>query len=138
MCEIKRLRRGQEIWIRLETRIQYGVRNDQYEVLKSSVCLQAQIMFLLSSLASPFTFNGHALQVLLHCPLHSCFAERKVEAVTLTFRLLSVKIQEEREQKLGKGKPLALQPVLNTQNTDPNSNPLHHRCPVALSLDTSE
>lgn len=119
--------------LKLETQIHYRVRDDQYEVLKSSACLQEEIMLLLLSLASLFTVNSHALKpFFLHCPFHSFFVE---EAVTLNFGLLAVQSQEERTEK--RGKPLVLKPS-GTQNTDLNPSPLHFRCCIPLSPENSK
>lgn len=58
--------------LKLETQTQYGVRDDQYEILKSSAHLQEEIMLLLLSLA-PL----HALKpFFLHCPFHPFFVEK--------------------------------------------------------------
>lgn len=55
--------------VKLETQSQYRVRDDQYEVLKSSTCLQEEIMLSLLSLAFLFTVNSHALKLFfLYCP----------------------------------------------------------------------
>lgn len=86
--------------LKLETQNQYGVRDDQYEVLKSSACLQEEIMLLLLSLASLFTADSHTLKpFFLYWAFHSFFVEK---AVTLNFGLLAVHSQEERTKKKGK------------------------------------
>lgn len=119
--------------LKLETENQYGVTDDQYEVLKSSACLQEETMLLLLSLASLFTANSHTLKpFFLYCAFHSFFVEK---AVTLNFGLLAVQSQEERIKK--RGKSLALQPKA-IQNIDLNPNPLHFRCCMLLSPENSK
>lgn len=58
--------------------------------------------------------------LILPFPFFLC---RKVEAVTLNFGLLTVQTQEERGQKLGKGKPLAVQPSVKDTKHRPKSQP---------------
>lgn len=101
--------------LKLETQTQYGVRDDQYEVLKSSACLQESIMLLLLSLASLFIVNSHALKPSFLILPFSFFLCRKVKAVTLNFGLLAVQSQEERTKK--RESPLPCSPVLHKTQT---------------------
>lgn len=114
--------------VKLETQTQYRVRDDQYEVLKSSTCLQEEITLLLLSLASFFTINSHALKSFFaYCPFHSFFVEKwRLWHWILDYLLY-------RARKKEKKRPLALQPSF-TQNTKPNPNPLHFRCWMPLCL----
>lgn len=120
--------------LKLETQTQYGVRDDQYEALKSSACLQESIMLLLLSLASLFTVKSHALKPSFLILPFSFFLCRKVKAVTLNFGLLAVQSQEERTKR-GKAPCPAAQCYTKS---DLNPNPLHFRCCMPLSLNNSK
>lgn len=126
MCKEKKIKkRTRAMGDRLETRDQYRVSDDRYEVLKSPACLQAQIMLLLLSLASPFTFNSHGLKLLSSCcPFHCFFAEKwRLWHCILDYLLYRTRKREDKNWE--KESTLPCSPVLNTQNTDLNPNTLH-------------
>lgn len=117
---------------RLETRNQYGVR-DRVKFCNLPYVYK-HIMFLLLSLCSIHSQQPCSEAVLMVlCPFFPC---REEEAVTVIYVLLTVQIQEHRGQKPGKVFfPLPCSLVFNTQNADPNPNPLHYRCSMPLSPD---
>lgn len=112
MCKVRT--RAMVLALKLETQAQYGMRDDQYEVLKSSACLQGR------NYAFTFKpgFSLHCQQPRIEAVLLLPFSFslcRKVEAVTLNFGLLAEQSQEERTKK--RGSPLPCSPVLHKTQT---------------------
>lgn len=121
LCKEKEIKKStRAMGDRLETRDQYRMTDDQYEVLKSSSCLQAQIMLLLFKPGFPLHFQQPWIEAVLMLPF-PLFLCRKVEAVALHFGLLTVQNEEERGQELRKGKHPALQPSVKYTKHIPKS-----------------